>query len=44
MPGLGAKNIVDMMAGVESREVADECQRLLLGVGYDDVTPQPGEV
>jgi GrpB-like predicted nucleotidyltransferase (UPF0157 family) len=44
VPSLGAKNIVDMMAGVGSREVADECQRLLLGVGYDDVTPQPGEV
>jgi GrpB-like predicted nucleotidyltransferase (UPF0157 family) len=44
VPGLGAKNILDMMAGVSSREVADECQRLLLGVGYDDVTPQPGEV
>ena len=44
VPGLGAKNIVDIMAGVGSREVADECQRLLLGVGYDDVTSQPGEI
>jgi GrpB-like predicted nucleotidyltransferase (UPF0157 family) len=44
VPGMGAKNIVDMMAGVDSREVADECQRLLLEVGYDDVTPQQGEV
>jgi len=44
VPGLGAKNIVDMMASVESRGVADECQRRLLRAGYDDVTPQPGEV
>jgi GrpB-like predicted nucleotidyltransferase (UPF0157 family) len=43
VPGLGAKNIVDMMAGVDSKEDADECQRLLLEVDYDDVTPQPGE-
>lgn len=42
--GLGGKNIVDMMVGVGSREEADECQALLLDVGYDDVTPEPGEV
>lgn len=44
VPGLGGKNIVDMMAGVCSKEVADECQALLFDVGYDDVTPEPGEV
>jgi GrpB-like predicted nucleotidyltransferase (UPF0157 family) len=44
VPGLGGKNIVDMMAGIGSREEADKCQALLSDVGYDDVTPEPGEV
>ncbi len=43
VPGLGAKPIIDMMAGVDSQEDADECVSLLLDVGYDDVTPEPEE-
>jgi hypothetical protein len=42
VPGLGAKPIIDMMAGVRSSKDADECVRLLQPLGYDDVTPQPG--
>jgi len=41
VPGLGAKPIVDMMAGVRSSEDADECVRLLQPLGYNDVTPEP---
>ncbi len=41
VPGLGAKPIIDIVAGVEGPSEADECVALLAGVGYDDVTPQP---
>jgi GrpB-like predicted nucleotidyltransferase (UPF0157 family) len=40
--GLGAKPIIDIMVGVECRETADICQKILESIGYDDVTPQPG--
>jgi GrpB-like predicted nucleotidyltransferase (UPF0157 family) len=35
VPGLWSKDIVDILAGVADRETAGECQRLLLGAGYD---------
>jgi len=41
VPGLGAKPIIDIMAGVEHATDADECVRLLRPIGYDNVTPQP---
>jgi len=41
VPGLGAKPIIDMMAGIRGSEDADECVRLLQPLGYDDVTPEP---
>jgi len=41
VPGLSAKPIIDIMAGVEGSEDADECVRLLQAIGYDDVTSQP---
>jgi len=41
VPGLGAKPIIDIIAGVEGSADADECARLLETIGYDDVTPQP---
>ena len=41
VPGLGAKPIIDIMAGVEGSADADECVRLLETIGYDDVTHQP---
>ncbi|MBN2335924.1 GrpB family protein [Candidatus Bathyarchaeota archaeon] len=43
VPGLGAKPIIDIMVGVDGREAADRYQKTLEGIGYDDVTPQPGE-
>ncbi|MDQ1281378.1 MAG: hypothetical protein QG670_2643 [Thermoproteota archaeon] len=42
VPGLGAKPIVDMMAGVDSSTDADECLSLLCPIGYTDITPEPG--
>ena len=41
VPGLAAKPILDIMAGVEGEADADECVRLLRSIGYDDVTPEP---
>ena len=41
VPGLGAKSIIDIMAGVEQAADADECVLLLQDIGYDAVTPQP---
>lgn len=41
VPSLGAKPIVDMMAGVRQRSDADECLPLLERIGYLDVTPEP---
>jgi len=43
VPNLGAKNIIDIMAGVNSLKEADECLPPLDKIGYKDVLPQPGE-
>ena len=42
VPGLGAKPIIDIMAGVRQHTDADECLSPLYRIGYIDVTPQPG--
>jgi len=42
VPGLGAKPIIDMMAGVTQSKDADECLPPLDRIGYTDVTPQLG--
>ena len=39
--GLGAKPIIDILAGVDDQENADLCVEALAVLGYDDVTPQP---
>jgi len=41
VPGLAAKPIVDIMAGVDSEAEADRCVAILADIGYDDVTSQP---
>jgi GrpB-like predicted nucleotidyltransferase (UPF0157 family) len=41
VPGLGAKPIIDIMAGVHQQADADECLILLQKIGYTDVTPEP---
>lgn len=43
VPGLAAKPIVDIMAGVAGAEAAELCLQPLAAVGYTDVTPQPPE-
>ena len=40
VPGLGAKPIIDIIAGVGSKRAADECVELLKPVGYTDITPE----
>lgn len=40
--GLGAKPIIDIMAGVNDLADADELLPLLREIGYEDVTPEPG--
>jgi GrpB-like predicted nucleotidyltransferase (UPF0157 family) len=40
VPGLAAKPIIDMLAGVRDRAAADECVARLQALGYDDVTPE----
>lgn len=40
--GLGAKPIIDMMAGVRDSADAEESVSLLQAIGYSDVTPEPG--
>jgi len=40
VPSLGAKPIIDIIAGVDSKLAADECVELLKPVGYTDVTPE----
>lgn len=40
--GLGAKDIVDIMAGVKNRQAAEECRMLLEAAGFTDATPEPG--
>jgi GrpB-like predicted nucleotidyltransferase (UPF0157 family) len=39
--GLGAKPIIDIMAGVDTPETADICQKRLEEIEYFDVTAQP---
>jgi len=41
VPGLGAKPIIDMMAGVRGAADADQCIPLLRGIGYTSFTPEP---
>ena len=36
--GLASKDIVDIIVGVESKETADECQKILYDFGYTNVT------
>jgi GrpB-like predicted nucleotidyltransferase (UPF0157 family) len=43
VPGLAAKPIVDIMAGVAGAAAAELCLAPLADVGYTDVTPQPPE-
>jgi len=40
VPGLGAKPIIDIIAGLDIQEVADRCLPALAAIGYDDVTPE----
>lgn len=42
VPGLGAKDIVDMMVGVKGRQTAEECRILLESIDFTEVTPEPG--
>jgi GrpB-like predicted nucleotidyltransferase (UPF0157 family) len=44
VPGLGAKPIIDMMAGVRESTDADECLPPLEKIGYRDVAPQPNNL
>ena len=39
IPGLWAKPIVDMMAGVDGPDIAERCRVLLTPLGYDDASP-----
>lgn len=39
VPGLGAKPIIDMMAGVEDSRAAEKCVELLKLIGYTDANP-----
>ncbi len=39
VPGLWAKPIIDIIAGVDGPEDAERCKKLLLNIGYDDVSP-----
>jgi len=41
VPSLGAKPIIDIIAGLDSQWVADRCLPALAAIGYDDVTPEP---
>lgn len=43
VPGLAAKPIVDMMAGVQGCSDADECLPLLARIGYNHVMPEPDD-
>jgi len=38
VPGLGGKNIVDMVVGLDGAESADEVLPALEQIGYDDMT------
>ena len=39
VPGLWAKPIIDIIAGVDGPDDAERCRELLLNIGYDDVPP-----
>ena len=41
VPGLGGKNIIDIMVGVQNLDEANKCLSPLGSLGYRDVTPQP---
>ena len=41
VPNLGAKPIIDMMAGVRRPADADQCIPLLQKIGYTSFTPEP---
>ena len=43
VPGLGAKPIIDILAGLDGEEEADRCLPALAAIGYNDVTPEPTE-
>jgi GrpB-like predicted nucleotidyltransferase (UPF0157 family) len=43
VPGLAAKPIVDLMAGVADKAAAEACLAPLAAIGYTDVTRQPPE-
>lgn len=43
IPGLGSKNIVDMMLGLQGPEDAEECLSRLMNIGYNDATSEPGD-
>ncbi len=43
VPGLGAKPIIDILASMESQEIADNSLPYLAEIGYTDVTPEPQE-
>jgi GrpB-like predicted nucleotidyltransferase (UPF0157 family) len=43
VPNLGAKNIVDIMAGVNTLEEAKQCLAPLMNIGYTKVIPQLDE-
>jgi len=43
VPGLSAKPIIDIMAGLRGPSDAEVCLPLLGELGYDDVTPEPEE-
>ena len=40
VPNLAAKNIIDMMAGVNNMNEANECLTQLQSIGYTEVIPQ----
>ncbi len=42
VPGLGAKDIVDVMVGVRNLRTAEECRILLESIDFTEATPQPG--
>jgi len=43
VPGLSAKPIIDIMAGLRGPSDAEACLPILGESGYDDVTPEPEE-
>jgi len=43
VPGLGAKPIIDIIAGLDSEEDADHCLPSLAAIGYTDVTREPSD-